>query len=168
MKLILKLGSNKAKEWMLKNYIFTPDLSELKDRLRPVYCKSKHASERGCLKRRLVYQASRPQSYFFWAVFNLFVYVSIIFPLYLCKPLHLILISDVKSLKRFKMNNKGWKRPQKVFQPAFVCMQHPKAGQNTQQAAAHGDLTAVLNVVFSSLVCFTFFHSKCSIFFCSS
>ena len=31
------------------------------------------------------------------------------------------------------MNKKGWKRPKKVFQPAFGCAQHPKAGQNTQQ-----------------------------------
>ena len=31
------------------------------------------------------------------------------------------------------MNQKNWKWPKKVFQPAFGCMQHAKAGQNTQQ-----------------------------------
>ena len=40
--------------------------------------------------------------------------------------------------KRFKMNKKGWNRPQKVFQPALGCTQHPKAGQNTQQVFLHG------------------------------
>ena len=27
----------------------------------------------------------------------------------------------------------SWKRPKKVFQPAFGCVQHPKTGQNKQQ-----------------------------------
>ena len=31
------------------------------------------------------------------------------------------------------MNKTGWKTAEKMFQPAFGCKQHPKAGQNTQQ-----------------------------------
>ena len=35
--------------------------------------------------------------------------------------------------KRFEINKKVWKWLKKVFQPAFGCAQHPKAGWNTQQ-----------------------------------
>ena len=34
--------------------------------------------------------------------------------------------------KTSKINKKGRKQTKKVFQPAFGCMQHPKAGQNIQ------------------------------------
>ena len=30
------------------------------------------------------------------------------------------------------LNKKGWKTAEKMFQPAFGCAQHPKAGRNTQ------------------------------------
>ena len=35
--------------------------------------------------------------------------------------------------KSFEMNKKGWKMAVKMYQPALGCVQHPKAGQNTQQ-----------------------------------
>ena len=34
--------------------------------------------------------------------------------------------------KRFRMNQKGWKRLKKEFWPAFECKQHLKASRNTQ------------------------------------
>ena len=45
------------------------------------------------------------------------------------------MISWVKSLKRLKINKKGWKRMKKVFQPAFRCQPHPKAGRNKQDTS---------------------------------
>ena len=37
-----------------------------------------------------------------------------------------------KLVEILKMNKKAWKRLKKVFQTAFRCTQHPKAGWNTQ------------------------------------
>ena len=41
-----------------------------------------------------------------------------------------------KKLLIFFNEEKGCKRIKKVLQPAFVCAQHPKAGQNTQQLSS--------------------------------
>ena len=48
-----------------------------------------------------------------------------------------LLNSAVKSLKRFKIKKKGWKRLKKAVWPAFSCCKHLKAGQNTQHAKIH-------------------------------
>ena len=39
-----------------------------------------------------------------------------------------VMCASKNWLKHFQMIKKGWKRPQKVFQPAFRCAQHLKAG----------------------------------------
>ena len=45
------------------------------------------------------------------------------------------MISAVKSLKKLQNEQKKVeKRLKKMFQPAFECAQHPKAGRNIQQA----------------------------------
>ena len=72
-------------------------------------------------------------NYFFSAVFNLscsFQTISKDFTPEINK----------KNLKKNKKKNgfcllphkKGWKRLKKVVRPNFVCVQHPKAGRNTQ------------------------------------
>ena len=50
--------------------------------------------------------------------------------------------------KHLKINTEGGKRTRKVFQPAFECMQHLKAGRNTQ----HSNLLRL----FCSTSCFNF------------
>ena len=75
---------------------------------------------------------------------KILIYVAVIFLLWVDKngekTFLFLFISDVFSWfqtwnhwKRFKINNKGWKRLKKVFRPAFGWAYHPKAGQNTQQ-----------------------------------
>ena len=69
--------------------------------------------------------ASAPESwsnYFFSSVSTFFDHF---------KPF--LLISSLKSTKNFCTWTKKWYLWKKVFQPAFGCAQHPKAGRNTQQ-----------------------------------
>ena len=46
--------------------------------------------------------------------------------------LNLFCVVMPSSIRLQELNEqKGWKQPQKVFWPAFGCVQHPKAGRNT-------------------------------------
>ena len=63
-------------------------------------------------------------------------------------------------------DKKAWKRPKKVVRPAFGCVQHPKAGQNTQHSCLWRTPTTFFFASSSVLlwifwVCFSF-SCRCS------